>query len=68
MDMELIRDFPFRAARVLREIAEGPELPDLICLQEIDHYKCFYKPGLEELGYESRIAYRRGIDGVLVGW
>ena len=36
--------------------------------QEVDHLNDFYKPRLEELGYDTHTAFRREKDAVLVGF
>ena len=76
MDFKLLRNFKFRSTRVIREIKEQEERLQIICLQEVDHYHDFYKGQLENLGYQSRVVYRRerwggdrrNIDAVLIAW
>ena len=42
--------------------------PDIICLQEVDHYEDFYKEQIKLMGYTSRIVWRKGTDIILTGW
>ena len=51
----------------MKEI-EDDSLPDLIGLQELDHYYEFWKPKLSEIGYETIINPRIKKDSVLIGW
>ena len=55
---------------VIGEISEFLPLdkPSIICLNEIDHYWEFYKPELDELGYESVIRCQNDKVACLVGW
>ena len=45
-DRRVLQDFKFRAPRVIAEIAglKPADKPNIICLNEIDHYEDFYKP------------------------
>lgn len=79
-DLRVVQDFEYRATIVIREIqadikntaaaidTSKPGIPDIICLQEVDHFEDFYKPHLASLGYEVCLKYRRGLDAVLIGW
>lgn len=58
--------FKFRSVRILHEIRESNS--DIICLQEVDHFDDFYKPRLEELGYDLHTTFRREKDAVLIGF
>jgi len=43
--------------------------PDILIMQEIDHYEDFYKPSLENLKYEPHFLKRKlNTDGVLVAY
>ena len=37
-------------------------------MQEVDHYDEVYKPRLNDLGYRTVTAWRRGQDAVLIGY
>jgi mRNA deadenylase 3'-5' endonuclease subunit Ccr4 len=42
---------------------------DIVCLQEVDHYEDFYKPQLEELGYEVVFEQKTGKpDGEIIAF
>ena len=48
-------------------------MPNILCLQEVDHYEEFYKPRLAALGYQTEIMWRqslgrRGKDSELIGF
>eukprot|EP00347_Sterkiella_histriomuscorum_P013489 403364523 len=58
--------FGFRSYRILEEIKSSDS--DIICLQEVDHIKDFYKPRLEQLGYDLQFTLRREKDAVMVGY
>lgn len=64
----ILKNFDYRATRVIREITEQDKLPDIICLQEIDNYESYYQLELIEYGYDCRLVYRKGTDAVLIGW
>jgi RNA exonuclease NGL2 len=59
-------DFNYRSKRVAKEIELSDS--DIICLEEVDHYEQSYKQPFEKMGYECHITYRRGIDGILIGF
>lgn len=44
--------------------------PDVLCLQEVDHYRDFWAESLVDLGYASHYTQRAGgkTDGCLMGW
>lgn len=53
---------------MLKELQVNDQKPDIICLQEVDHFDEIYKPQLELLGYDMEVEYRREIDAKLIGW
>ena len=59
-------NFKYRSVRILQEIKSSEA--DIICLQEVDHMDDYYRPQLENLGYQLHEAYRRGKDAVVVGY
>lgn len=64
-----MQDFQFRSQRVIREISEQKDSkPEIICFQEIDNYEKFYKGELDQLGYDTEVAWRRNTDAELIGW
>ena len=78
-DRKVLMDFEYRATRVLMEICQSYRenpfdfetskgVPDIICLQEVDHFDSFYKPHLTNMGYDTELHYRRNKDAELIGW
>ena len=55
---EIFHDWVYRAKRVIRELDEQDydDKPNIIFLQEVDHYTDFYKSELLRIGYDSEIA------------
>lgn len=53
-------EWDHRKRELLREITE--QMPDILCLQEVnqDHYKTFFTPELNKLGYEGEYQKRTG--------
>jgi len=60
---EFARRFNYRGKRIVSEISEYN--PDIVCLQEVDHFSDFFKPQLESLGYKGVFVKRTGwkLDG-----
>jgi len=63
-------DFSFRAPRVIAALGQFLPLskPNIICLNEVDNYKHYYRPNLESLGYETVVIWRKKNDATLIGW
>ena len=61
-----ILSFKYRSPRVMREIKEAN--PEIICLQEVDHYEDWYGPQLKELGYSCIMNYRRSDDATVIAF
>lgn len=49
--------FKYRSARIIQEIDHFR--PDILCLQEVDHFKDFYRPELEKIGYSAYLNKRK---------
>ena len=59
--------FKFRAQRIVNEVAHYQ--PDIVCLQEVDHWKSFYRQRFAELGYDACYVPRPGRpDGCATLW
>jgi len=60
----------YRRENLLREIFSFPA--DVLCLQEVDHYRDWWQPQLSDAGFDSvwKQRTRSGVngDGVLVAW
>ena len=44
------------------------DMPDLLCLQEVDHFDEFYKHRLTALGYKYETVWRNGKDALLIAY
>ena len=55
---------------MISELAEFMPLskPNIICLNEVDHYDDFYKSKLRKLGYHTEVVWRNNKDATLIGW
>ena len=42
--------------------------PDLLCLQEVDHFDEFFKDRLDALGYKTQLVYRNGKDAQVIAY
>jgi endonuclease/exonuclease/phosphatase family metal-dependent hydrolase len=47
-------DWSYRAGRLVEELVRHGEKPDVISLQEVDHFHDWFEPALARLGYEGR--------------
>ena len=65
-DLDLVQDWQYRAERVMMEIEN--DMPDLLCLQEVDHFEEFYKYRLRALGYKFEMVWRNGKDALLIAY
>ena len=65
-DLSLLQDWKYRAERVMMEIEA--DKPELLCLQEVDHYEQFYRDKLAKLGYKAELVWRRNKDAVLIAY
>jgi len=61
-------NFKYRSVRIVEEIDFSH--PDIFCLQEVDHYRRFYKKEFEKIGYSSILNKRRRCyrHGVVIGY
>ena len=60
--------FKYRSRRIIKEIGDREDRPDIICLQEVDHIKSFYGQQLTNLGYKFIFDYRDNKDATLLAW
>jgi nocturnin len=78
-DVDAVMDFwGYRCWRLLEEILLDPEsLPDVLCVQECDHYNDFFAPALQLFGFEGiyspkvdspSCSFGYHSDGVAVFW
>ena len=60
--------FNYRSVRIVQEIDSSH--PDIFCLQEVDHYRRFYKKEFEKIGYFTILNKRRRCcrHGVVIGF
>lgn len=63
---EVCLDWDFRKFRLLEEMIRND--PDIITVQEVDHYNDFFKPALEEFGYSSIWAPKKGSPSLDFGY
>lgn len=60
--------FKYRSRRIVEEIENYK--PDIFCLQEVDHFRKFYKPEFTKIGYSTIINKRKRCcrHGVVIGF
>ena len=52
-------NWEYRKARLLEELMRHGELPDIIAMQEVDHFYDWFEPELEKLGYSGTFLKKR---------
>ena len=53
---------------IKKQAKQDQAFPNILCFQEVDHFKDFYHIQLSRMGYDMDLHWRRGKDAELIAW